>query len=68
MRSHDARDFDDPMVINLHDKHVAERMPIHQARTEAELGSCVVAHATVAGKRRFRFDCLFGRVDQRRIA
>lgn len=64
MRSHDARDFDDPLVINLHDKHVAERMPIHQARTDAELGSRVVSHARSAGHRKLRVV----RSDVRRIA
>lgn len=54
MRSHDERDFDDPMVINLHDKHVAERMPIHQARTEAELESFTVQKGQRYGWRNLR--------------
>lgn len=55
MRCHDDRDFDDPLVINIHDKHVAERMPIHEARTKAELESYVVTHQTVVGRRWLRF-------------
>jgi hypothetical protein len=46
----DHRDFDDPLVINLHDKHVADRLPVHVARTEADLQSSIVRHAAVVAE------------------